>query len=419
MATAANLGEPGASTSYLGELRRHIKPLMAASLGCSVSLPLFAYTNSVFAPHLIEEFGWSRAQFALISLTMLTTLPVLSLIGRLTDKIGVRRVALLGSMLVPLGFVGYASQNGDFSFYVVVFTAVLAFGAMTGPLVYSRLIAQHFQRSQGLALTVMNCAPALLAIPVIPLLNWSIEHHGWRASFLGMALLILVLSMLAVWLTEPHRPGRAPSASPEQERPKSAREDYGIILKSQVFWVIMVAMFLCLLQTQLHSSQMNLMIIDQGVTKQTAAFIASVYAAGTIFGRILCGIALDHWSTRVVTAISMGIPAIGFVMLGSSFDTVAVITAAMFLVGLSVGAESDLLCFLVARYFKLRIYGTTFGLVNCVSFLASASGGVAVSYTLATYDSFTPFLWVIAGAIVVGSVLFLLLPREGRFEKIG
>jgi len=234
-----------------------------------------------------------------------------------------------------------------------------------------------------------------------------------------MALLILVLGMLAVWLTEPYEPGSAMAVSAQPEGPKSAREDYAVILKSQIFWLILVSFYLCQLQTQLHSSQMNLMIIDQGVTKQTAAGIASVYAAGTIFGRIMCGLALDRYSTRVVTAISMGIPAIGFVLLGSSLDTLPVITTAMFLIGLSVGAESDLLCFIVARYFKLRIYGTTFGLVHCVSFLASASGGVAVSFTLARYDSFTPFLWVVAGSIAIGSLLFLLLPREGRFVKIG
>jgi sugar phosphate permease len=261
----------------------------------------------------------------------------------------------------------------------------------------------------------MNSAPALLAIPVVPLLNLGIEHYGLRAAYLGMGLMVLVLSLVAVWLTEPYRRNEQAPGAP---KPKAAREDYAIILKSQVFWVIMVAMFLCLLQTQLHSSQMNLMLIDQGLTKQIAANTTPIYLAGTIIGRILCGLALDHYSTRTVTAISMGIPAIGFLLLASSFDSYPVIALAMFVVGLSVGAESDLMCFLVARYFKLRIYGTTFGLVQCVSFLASAGGGVAVSFTLARYDSFTPYLWVIAGAIAVGALLFLLLPREGKFEKI-
>ena len=419
MATAAQLGETGASTSYLGELRYHWKPLTAASLGLGTSLSLFAYTNSVFAPHLIEEFGWSRSQFALISLTMLTTLLVLPFAGRLTDKIGVRKVALVGTLLMPLGFAGYALQTGSFLFYAGVFTAVLAIGALTGSLVYSRLIAQNFQRAQGLALTVMNCAPAFVAIPLIPLLNVIIENYGWRAAYTGLGVFVLVCSLAAVWLTDPHDPASEAAKDAAPVVPRSARGDYAVIVRSRVFWVIMVGMFLCLLQTQLHSSQMNLMIIEQGMTKQSAAYVASIYASGTIVGRILCGIALDHWSTRVVTFVSMSIPAFGFLLLATNYDSFAVISSAMFLVGVSVGAESDLICFLVARYFKLSIYGTTLGLVNCVTFLSSAVGGVAVSYTLAQYDSFTPYLWVLVGAIAIGSVLFMLLPREGRFEKIG
>jgi MFS family permease len=161
------------------------------------------------------------------------------------------------------------------------------------------------------------------------------------------------------------------------------------------------------------------MIIEQGMTRQAAASIASVYAAGTIVGRVLCGLALDRYSTRIVTAVSMGIPALGFLMLAGGPDTLGVVTAAMFIVGVSVGAESDLLCYLVARYFKLRIYSTTLGLVHCVAFIASASGGVAASWSLHAYDSFTPLLYLIAGTIAVGSALFLFLPRERGFEKIG
>jgi hypothetical protein len=51
--------------SYLGELRTNARPLLAASLGVGTSLPFDAYTNSIFARYLIQEFHWSRAQFAL------------------------------------------------------------------------------------------------------------------------------------------------------------------------------------------------------------------------------------------------------------------------------------------------------------------------------------------------------------------
>jgi MFS family permease len=178
-------------------------------------------------------------------------------------------------------------------------------------------------------------------------------------------------------------------------------------------------MFLCLLQTQLHASQMNLMLIDQGLTLQTAANIAAIYAFGTIVGRVACGLALDRFSTPVVTFISMFLPAAGFFVLGTGLDSYAVIAASMFLVGLSVGAESDIIPFLVARYFQVRIYNTTLGLLMTCAFLSSAAGALAVSYTLSVYDSFEPFLFVIAGSIVLGSGLFLLMPSSRDFEKIG
>ena len=164
---------------------------------------------------------------------------------------------------------------------------------------------------------------------------------------------------------------------------------------------------------------MNIMLIDNQITPQQAAYAVSVYAAGTILGRIICGLALDRYPTPYVAALSMILPALGLFVLGTDHNSMEVISAAMFLVGLSVGAESDLITFLVARYFKLRIYNTTLGLVFCVSFLASSSGAVLISLTLARWNSFSPFLFAMSVAVALGSMLFLLLPKRADFEKIG
>jgi len=405
--------------SYLGELRQNIRPLVAASLGVGTSLPLFAYTNSVFAPYLVKDFGWSRAQFALIGLTMLATLPFLPIIGRITDKIGVRRVALTGTLLILPCFIAYSQMQGSFVYYLVLFTLVLIVASMTSTLVYTRIVAENFELAQGLALTIVNCAPAVLAIPIIPLLNAMIEEIGWRTSYIILGVFCFVCGLIAVFLIPSARPKDQPEADVRAPLQGTKRGDYHAILHSKLFCLILVAMFLCLLQTQLHSSQMNLMLIDQGLTLQGAANIASIYALGTIVGRIACGLALDRYSTPVVTFVSMFLPAIGFFFLGTSINTYTVIACAMFLVGLSVGAESDIISFLVARYFNIRIYNTTLSLLMSCAFLSSAAGALGVSYTLKVYDSFEPFLFVIAGSITIGSVLFLLMPKSRDFERIG
>lgn len=403
--------------SYLDEWRGGIKPLIAASLATGSSLGLFAYTNSVFAPHLIKEFGWSRAQFSLIAVTMLLTLPILLLVGRLADRFGVRKVSLVGVLLMPLAFIGYSLMQGSFTMYLVIFTAILMIGSMTGPLVFSRLIAANFERAQGLALTVINCTPAVIAIPLAPALNLSIEAIGWRATYLALGGFVFVCGLIAVLLVKEDQLAQSPVAIPE--KPRAAREDYGIILRSRLFWVIVFGFFFCMLQTQLHSSQMNLMLIENDLTMQMAANVVSVYALGTLLGRIICGITLDLYSTRAVTVISMGLPAFGFLLLASDMNSLPVISFAMFLVGLSVGAESDLICYLVSRYFKLRIYGTTLGLVHTTTFLSSATGGLAIGLTLMVSNSYVPFLYISAGSILVGSLLFLMLPPGRYADKIG
>lgn len=404
--------------SYLGEFRQHWRPLLAASLGSSVSLPLFAYTNSAFAPHLVKEFGWSKSQFALVGLATLSTLLVLPLIGRLTDRFGVRPVALLGTFLVPVCFVAYAWMDGSFTTYVLIFIAVLALASATGPLVYSRLVAENYRKAQGLALTVINSAPSLMAMIAVPLLNLSILTYGWRNAYLQMAVLVLVVSIAAILLI-PKRP--AVSAEERARRAIDflpASEAFALILKSKIFWLILVGMLLCLLQTQLHATQMNLMLIDNGLTTQQAAGIVSIYALSTIIGRIGCGLALDRYSTPIVTFVSMILPALGFFLLATDLDTYPVIVFAMFLAGLSMGAESDLLGFLVARYFNIRIYNTTLSMIYSVSFLSSAIGSLLISASLREYETFGPFLYLIAVSILVGSLLFLLLPR-GHGTKIG
>lgn len=404
--------------SYLGEFRQHWRPLAAGSLGSAVSLPLFAYTNSAFAPHLIKEFGWAKSQFALVGLATLSTLLILPVIGRFTDRLGVRRVAVLGTLLVPLCFLAYSRMEGSFTSYVLIFIAVLAFGSMNGPMVYSRLIAENFRRAQGLALTVINSAPALMAMILVPLLNISILQNGWRASYLLLGAVVLVFSLAAIALI-PRRPAVSLAAeATAKEATLPSGEAFALILRSRVFWLILAGMLLCLIQTQLHATQMNLMLIDNGLTTQEAAGMVSVYAASTIVGRIGCGLALDRFSTPIVTFVSMVLPALGFFLLATDLDTYPVIVFAICLAGLSMGAETDLLGFLVARYFSIRIYATTLSLLFSASFLASAVGSLLIAASLERYGTFAPFLYGIAASIFVGSLLFLFLPR-GRGRTVG
>jgi MFS family permease len=375
-----------------------------------------SYITTIFGPYLVGEFHWSRAQFALIGLSMFTTLASLPFIGRLTDRYGVRAAAVVGTIGIPLCLIGYSLMTGSFLVYFLLSCMILSAGSFTSPVVYTRLVAADFKQARGLALTIVTIAPAILGAIAAPLVTAINEDYGWRTGYRVLAAFMLVCGAIALLLIPPHD-AAARQAARDEMRP--ARTDFKAILTSKTFWIIAAAMLLCLLQTPLHASQMGMMLRDNGLGAAAAAGMISIYGIGTVFGRIACGLALDRFPAPRVAFVSMILPALGYAILASPLDTPLAIGFSMVLVGITVGAEGDLMSFLVARHFNLNIFSTTLSLVYFSVYLAGASGSLGISLTLRLADTFAPYLALMAVTVVLGSCLFLLLPKDGRFEKIG
>lgn len=99
--------------NYASELRSNWKPLLAATLGLATGMSLQGYINSIFAPLLLEEFGWTRASFALTAMVSSVAVLCIPIAGRLTDQFGVRPVATVGLIVFPLTFVGMSLMTGS------------------------------------------------------------------------------------------------------------------------------------------------------------------------------------------------------------------------------------------------------------------------------------------------------------------
>lgn len=402
--------------SYFGELRQNARPLAAASLGVGSGLMLMSYITTIFGPYLVGEFGWSRSQFALIGLSMFTTLASLPFIGRLTDRYGVRAAAVVGTLGIPLCLVGYSLMTGNFWVYFLLSCTILSVGSFTSPVVYTRLVAADFVEARGLALTIVTITPAIFGAIAAPLVTGINEEYGWRVGYRVLAGFMLVCGLAALLLV-PKDDHAALRAAREKMRP--ALTDFRMIMSHKAFWIIAVGMLLCLLQTPLHASQMGMMLRDNSLGAEGAAAMISVYGIGTVVGRIACGLALDKFPAPPVAFISMILPALGYAILASPYDTPLAIGFSMLLVGIMVGAEGDLLSFLVARHYNLNVFSTTLSLVYFSVYLAAAVGSLGISFTLQIWDSFAPYLALMVVTSIVGSLLFLLLPKDGRFDKIG
>lgn len=400
----------------LAELRSSWRFLAAAFVGLASGYTLNLYLANTFAPYLLHEFGWSKSQFALLGETVLVAIVTLPVVGRLTDAFGARRMVAVGASLTPLLFVALSRMNGSFSCFFLLNVLQTIVGTMTTSLVYSRLIAQNFHRMRGLALAVAACAaPAIGALVTRPLVAF-IDLHGWRAGYLLVAAATAVGGAIAFALIPPPRVTASAPIGPAAA--SRTWGDYREIFGSSAFRSIAAGMLLCNFTLMVQSSQLKLVLLDRGLASQTASSMLSVYALGIVIGRIACGLALDRFATHVVAALSLGLPCIGLFILASGLHGIPWVALAVMTVGLSMGAELDVVAYLAARYFRRDIYSTVYGLIVPMVSLSGAAGSLLLSLTIRSTGAFNLFLYLAAAATLLGSSFFLLLgrPRITRYE---
>ena len=87
--------------------------VLAATIGIA-GTTIFTFSSGVVMPEITAQFGWTRAQFSLaFVLQMLFGLVAGPLVGRLVDRFGPRRVALVGLVPAPLGLVLLSQAGGS------------------------------------------------------------------------------------------------------------------------------------------------------------------------------------------------------------------------------------------------------------------------------------------------------------------
>jgi len=364
--------------------------------------------TSAIAPTLIEDTGWSKADFALVGSMAIVTAFIFPLVGRLADVLGVRMTALIGLVVMPLVYLAYSMMSGDLRVYLAIFFVQSLFAVTTTATVYTRLVVQHVKKARGLALAIAVSGPALSGAIGGPILNAYVEANGWRDAYHALAIFTAIAGIITFLLIP-----REPRAASRAVQPKRrARDDYPQIFRSTTFWVLLVVMLLCNLPMTILLVQLKLLLLDNGITGEGAAIMFTALSVGMLVGRFAAGIGLDRFRAHIVAFVTLGLPSLGLFVLASSWDAPAVITAAVFFLGFAFGAEGDIVAFLVARHFGVEIYSSVMGLLTCAMSFSTAMGAVLLSVILAKTGGYELYLVIVGTAVLVGASMLLLLGHD-------
>jgi MFS family permease len=394
--------------TYLSEFRTEWRALAAGIVGMAVGLGYVSTTTSVFAPALLAEFGWSKAEFALTASLVLVLVIAIPLAGRLTDLLGVRRTALIGTLALPTVALAYTTMSGDIRHYLILYVIQIVLGATTTATVWCRILVDHFTKARGLALAIGASGATFSGFIITPLLNELVDAYGWRIGYQALAAFILAGGAIALLLV----PRRMPEDRVARPKPRRTKEDYIAIARMPVFWLLAMAVFLCNLPMVLSLTQLKLLLQDNGMSGTIISFMLSTWSLGAIVGRFTCGLALDRYPTHVVAAIGMGLPAVGLLVIASPFDAPWLLILGLFLFGCAYGAEGDIVGYIVARVFGLGVFSTVLGLLSGMISGALAAGAALLGLTLHATGHYPLFLCIASTTVLIGGSMFLLLGRQ-------
>ncbi len=396
--------------SYLGEVRVHWRALASAVIGLSSGLIMISYVIGIMGQYLVAEFHWPKEDMALVGVLALSAVFLIPFIGRSADVFGVRNTAMIGVIAAPISFL-MLSRISTLTEYAIMYAIQAGILATTTPPVYNRIVVQCFKRSTGLALGVCAACPALVIALGGPFLNNYVADHGWRAGYVAMAIVTAIGGVTALLLLPPELRSFAPTKKAKQKR---AKEDYALIFRSGTFWIIAFGVLLCTLPNSIMQSQLALILSENGASGKSASLMISAYASGMITGRLLSGIALDRFPAKYIATASIAMAGIGLLTLASGFDSRPAVFAAVLISGLSFGAESDVIAYIIVSNFGARIYSTVHSITATGTAIASVIGAVLLTVLLKKFGVYSPFLGV-TGCIAIGaSMLFLLLPRHPK-----
>jgi MFS family permease len=386
--------------------------LLGASLCLFCGAPaVIYYTFGLFLPEIIANTHWQPAVVAAAigpgALVVAFTAP---LVGRISDRIGVRKVALAGGPAFATGLtlLGLLPQSAAGFVAATMLMYLLAFAG--SPIPYAQALSRWFDRRRGMAIGVMFCVGAIgiavwpsYAAMLIACFGWRTAYIalGWTAglAIFGSGLLLLRVAPEAKVGSTFGHDGPVPGLTVAQA------------LRTSRFWK--TAVVFALLSGVLGGAAVQFPVILRlkGADPQIAAAMMSVVGASMFLGRLALGVLLDRWfAPRITVAVTM-VSMLTFGLLLTHESTPALVLAAAFL-GFGLGSEYAIAAYLVSRAFGLNSYGAIYGLVSLATGIGLALGPALMGIFLVTGANLSGVCWGALMVLVFSVALLLTFRRD-------
>lgn len=398
--------------------------------GTGINLALgILYTWSIFKGAIrqsIEEGGEGAFNWDLASLNdpyaicCIVFAFIMILAGKCQDRFGPSRTALIGGVLVGLGFI-WISQTTNYVAWVLGFGVLAGAGIGFGYAAATPPALKWFPPAKtGLIAGLVVCGFGLASLYIAPLAQYLLGIWGLQKAmlFFGIAFLVVVCG-LAMLLVNPPA-GYVPEGAGVNVSQTVSSDIAEIeakpseMLKTRAFYTIWLIYFI--------GAGAGLMVIGSlaGMAKKSmgelAFLVVAILAIGNAGGRIIAGILSDKIGRRATLMIMLGVQTIlmlvAIPIVGAEKSSAVVLVLVATFIGFNYGTNLSLFPSLTKDNWGLKNFGINYGIVFTAwgvgGFVMGRSSQMLIAHTGAYTSSFL----TAAALLIVG--VFLALTLKGR-----
>lgn len=247
---------------------------------------------------------------------------------------------------------------------------------------------------------------------VPPFAQYLISHFGWRDAYfvLGLSMLTVGTIPMALILTDAPSPKMKSNQFSVAQPPAIARVPKSHILKSYTFVTLMAVSAVVGISYVGVLTHLIPMFTDRGMSPASAAQMFSLLGVAAIIGHLLVGVCFDRFPAARVAAVMLALSGLGVAAIGVAQSRIALGLATM-LLGAALGADTDLLPYLVSRYFGLASYGEFLGYLFAAGTLGAAAGPFLMGRVFDVYHSYVVMTNIIGAVAILAALFVYLLPK--------
>ena len=330
------------------------------------------YAAIVSLQPIAMEFGLSRSAASIPYFATMIGFGLGGVVmGRLSDRIGVMKPALVGGICLGLGYLAAAYANSLWSFTLAhgVLIGFLGMSPFMAPLVAD--ISNWFTRRRGLAVGIVVSGSYLGGAIWPQVIQHYVDTLGWRTAYFGLAVFCFASVVLRGPLLGRRQTGAADDGR-NGDRVAGARP-LGLA-PGQLQSLLCCAGIGCCVAMAMPQVHLIAHATDLGFTAARGAQMLSLMLACGIVSRLVSGVLSDRIGGLAALLIGSGLQTLALIaFMFADTLTGLYIVAAFF--GLSQGGIVPAYAIIVRTYFPPGDAGGRIGVVLLFTLIGMAVGG--------------------------------------------